>query len=58
MYKIASYIQMVWPFQLKFEIHIFGVIILQMTERTKFSKIESCIFNNVLFFKNNYILKL
>ena len=29
-YKIASYIEMAWPFQLKVEIYIFGVMILHM----------------------------
>ena len=28
--KIASYIETAWPIQMKFEIYIFGVIILQM----------------------------
>ena len=34
MYKIALYILMAWPFQLKFEIYIFGVMILQMKQKT------------------------
>ena len=29
-YKIALYIQSAWPFQPKFEIYIFGVMILQL----------------------------
>ena len=39
-YKIASYIQTAWPFQLKFAIYIFGVVILQMKQKTKFWKIQ------------------
>ena len=34
MYRITSYIQTAWPFQLKFEIYIFGVMILQMKQKT------------------------
>ena len=39
-----SYILMAWPFQLKFEIYVFGVMILQMKKKTKFWKIGPCIF--------------
>ena len=41
-YKIPSYIQMAWPFQLKFEIYILVVMIFQMKERAKFWKIGLC----------------
>ena len=37
-YKIASYIQTSWPFQLKFQIDIFGEMIFQMKQKTKFWK--------------------
>ena len=30
MYKIALYVQMAWSFQKKFQIHIVGVMIIQM----------------------------
>ena len=39
---------MAWPFQLKFEIYIFGVMILQMKQKTKLWKIELNTFNQVL----------
>ena len=35
---------MAWPFQLKFEIYIFGVMVLQMKQKTQFWKIGPCIF--------------
>ena len=44
MYKIASHIQTAWPFQLKFEINIFGVMILQMKQKTKFWQVGPCTF--------------
>ena len=34
-YKIISFIQTNWPFQLKFEIKIFGVPILHMEQKKK-----------------------
>ena len=37
---IAPYIQMAWPFQQKFHIYIFRVMILQMQQKTKFWKIQ------------------
>ena len=44
MYKITLYIQTDWPFQLKFEIYIFGVVILQIKQKSKFWQIGSCTF--------------
>ena len=40
MYKIALYVQTAWPFQMKFETYIFGVMILQMKEKTNFEKLD------------------
>ena len=37
---------MAWQFQLKFQIYIFGVMILQMKQKTEFWKIGPCIFKS------------
>ena len=41
----VRYIQTAWPFQLKYWIYIFGVMILQMEKKIQFRKIGPCIFN-------------
>ena len=41
---MALYMQTAQPFQLKFEIYFFGVMILQMKQKTKFWKIGLCTF--------------
>ena len=41
---------MAWPFQQQFQIYIFGEMILQMKQKTKFWKIEPCNFNKCTFF--------
>ena len=46
MYKFASYIQTAWSFQLKIWVYFFGVMILQMKQKTKFCKIGPCTFNS------------
>ena len=33
---------MAWPFQLKFQIYIFGVMIFQMKQSTKLKKKKDC----------------
>ena len=43
-YKIAYQIKTVWQILLKFQIYIFGVMILQMKYKTKFWKIWPCNF--------------
>ena len=43
-----TYIQKTWPFQLQFEIDIFGVMILQMKQKTKFWKIGPRTFKGII----------
>ena len=37
---------MAWPFQLKLEIYLFAVMILQMKQKNKFWKIGMCTFKD------------
>ena len=55
-YKIASYVQTAWRFQLIFLIYIFGAMILQIKQKTKFWKIGPCAFNWVGIYPPNKLL--
>ena len=47
MYKFISYIKMPWPFQRKFQINIFGVMTLQMKQKTWFWEMLPCTLKDV-----------